>query len=695
MTQRGNGDGRNACWNKPGDLNGQCRRLRVVFVWSAMLSCHLSVSVAAVGESGRKGVSLYVSKLGDNSDGSSWQRAFHTIQKALLAIPDDKGGHRVIVRPDTYMEANLYPSYKGAAGAYNELVGDFDGKLGSGTTGWVVIDSGDPTKGFKSYDWWSTIRAYAKGWSAEHKDETFSSIVWDRWILRRLYSTGSDAGIFFDGTNKVEPFTVIVEECVSIGRAFGGGVASVLSRTEEPMAFRRCHLWSLDEWGDTAGGYVRVENPTMPNRPDIYFEDCALVSPQCSLKGGNFGFKTSMWVSVKRCKLVTLNFSQPAGTPTDGIVQSVEHGKYLKVDFEDCVLMGYRVFGVKVNKATAKDIQYQTKGCCLAYVQFTQEVPKGFLRIGHWPVEVFSTIIPPEPRRFPIELKNEQLVRKDMCELSPVIWQGKLCHLECVRPATGGTTKDYYLVIKDATTDQELSRFAEGYGLACALVHEGKLHAFASRFDNNDWNDVTLFRSADLKQWDKRVVITQEKEHLFNSSVCRGPDGFAMAYESNDPAYPAFTIKFATSKDLENWTKMPGAVFGANRYTACPCIRFVDGHFYMMYLEHRAPRWFFQTYIARSKDLKTWWLSASNPVLSPDDMDEGINTSDPEVIEFGDKTYVYYAVGDQRTWMNIKRAEYAGSMKGFFDGWFAVPAIEDTGANAGKSGAGKSGTDNK
>ena len=47
----------------------------------------------AADYSGRKGKTIYVSKLGDNSDGSSWQKAFHTIQAALLALPDNRGGH--------------------------------------------------------------------------------------------------------------------------------------------------------------------------------------------------------------------------------------------------------------------------------------------------------------------------------------------------------------------------------------------------------------------------------------------------------------------------------------------------------------------------------------------------------------------------------------------------------------------------
>jgi hypothetical protein len=35
---------------------------------------------------GRKGKTIYVSKKGDNSDGSSWQKAFHTIQAGLSAV---------------------------------------------------------------------------------------------------------------------------------------------------------------------------------------------------------------------------------------------------------------------------------------------------------------------------------------------------------------------------------------------------------------------------------------------------------------------------------------------------------------------------------------------------------------------------------------------------------------------------------
>lgn len=627
--------------------------------------------------SGHKGVTLYVSKLGDNSDGSSWAKAFHTVQQALSAVPDDLGGHRVIIRPDTYMEDNIFTGHKGAEGAYNLLVGDTDGQYGSGASGYVVLDSGDPSKGFKSYDWWGTLKSYKKGWSSEHNAETFSANCWDRWIFRNLYATGGDGGFMFDLVDKVEPFTVIVEDCTSIGRAFGGGVGNCLSRKEEPIVFRRCNLWALDWWGDTAAAYVRIEHETMPDYTDIIFEDCTMTSPQCALKGGNYGFHTFMRIKVKGCRLVTLNFSQPAGTPTDGIVQSVEEGQYVHVDFEDSLLMGYKLFGVKVKKETEKDIGFTSKRC-QAYVQFTQDVPKGFHRLDRWPTEIFSTIAPPVPPDNRPKMTKTTPVFKDMCEVSPVIWKDRLCLMTCIRPASGGTSKDYWLELRDAETNEELGRFAEGYSLACAFVNDGVFYAFASRFENDNWNDVTMFKSPDLKTWESKKIIEQESnEHLFNSSVCKGPDGFVLVYETNDPTYPAFTAKFAVSKDLDTWTKLPDA-FGKDRYAACPCIRFANGYYYVLYTEHRTPCWRFEVYIARSKDLKTWELSPANPVLKPEVVDDCIDASDPDLAELNGVTHLYYSVGDQHVWMNIKHAVYEGPMAEFLAKWFEPePAPEN------------------
>lgn len=647
----------------------------------ALLLVPLALAAATATDRPAPRITLYVSTLGDNTTGRTWATAFRTIQAALDAVPSG-GGCRIVVRPDTYMEANLAPAHPGTEGAYNEIIGDTEGTFGGGRAGHVVIDSSDPARGFKSYDWWGTIRATTKGWSPEHTEETFSAIGWDRWILRNLYATGGDGGLMFDCTNRVEPFSVVVEDCTSIGRAFGGGVASCLSRPTEPIVFRRCKLWALDWWGDTAAAYVRVENPAMPASPDVVFEDCTMVSPQCALKAGNYGFHTYSRVSVRRCKLIALNFSQPAGTPTDGIIQSVQHGRYLHVELEDSTLMGYKVFGSAVAKDSSGDIGYTVRGSVRAYVQFQQDVPAGMHRLGHWPTEIFTDLTPLSRGSFPEASSllprpfRTSLVRKDMCEVSPFIWKGKLCLLECHRPAAGGKRENYYLVIRDVDSGTELSRFGEGYSLASAFVWRGKLRVFASRFENDTWNDVTMFTTGDLRTWTHRVVIRQDpSEHLFNSSVCRGVDGFAMAYESNNPRWPPFTVRFARSRDLETWETIPEAVLGTDRYAACPCIRHADGWYYVLYLEHRTPRWYFETYIARSRDLVHWESSAGNPVLEPLGLEDGINASDPDIVEFRGQTLLYYAIGDQRTWMDIERADYRMPLTRWLASWFRQGGI--------------------
>jgi len=351
----------------------------------------LGVGAQAAGNASarRTGVTLYVSRKGDNTSGLSWRSAFHSIQAALNAIPDDRGGHRIIIRPDTYTEANLFPAHKGARGAYNVLLADTDGTLGSGAKGWVVIDSGDPKKGFKSVDWWSAFRA----------DPTFSSLCWDRWKLRGIYATGSDAGLFWDITAEhAAPFSIVVEDSVGIGRAFGGGAAEFTARPDEPVTFRRCKLWCLDWWGDASGAYVRAENTSMPSTPDAVFEDCTLVGPDNALKSGNPGYASFTHVALKRCRLMSLNFSQPRGTPSRGVIYDVIDGRLLHVDLEDCTLAGYKVFGA--GKGT---VSYTTKGKVQAYVQFEQEVPKGMTLLNHWPFEMFNSLcpssLPPNPAK--------------------------------------------------------------------------------------------------------------------------------------------------------------------------------------------------------------------------------------------------------------------------------------------------------
>lgn len=345
---------------------------------------------------GHKGRAIYVSKLGDNSDGSSWEKGFHSIQAALDAVPDAEGGHTVFIRPDTYVEANLAPSFKGAAGAYNAIIGDRDGKLGSGTTGWVLIDSGDPEAGFKSWDWWSTIRASDKHWSGGNNKETFSSIVWDRWILRNLYTAAGDAGLFWDLTDKSgEGFTVIVEDCIGTGRAFGGGVCYPVVRPDEPSVFRRCYFLALDWVGDTAAVLLGGWEKTMPDYPHVVYEDCTMVHPDNAVAMSYASYCAR--AKFVNCRMIVLNFTQPEmGGKSTGIICTENHrdtGR-MHVDLENCTLAGYSVF---TPGPAGEAVTCTTKGTVRAYVQFKQALPEGFQRIGLWPAELYAKIAPPQP----------------------------------------------------------------------------------------------------------------------------------------------------------------------------------------------------------------------------------------------------------------------------------------------------------
>ena len=349
---------------------------------------------SAPGYTGTKGLTIYVSKLGDNSDGSSWKKGFHSLQSALYAIPDNKGGHSILVRPDTYVEANLSTAFKGAQGSYNLIVGDSDGKLGSGAQGRIIIDASDPEKGFKSYDWWGTMRSTSKGWRPEYTEATFSSICWDRWILRNLYTSGGDAGFFWDLTDKSgEGFTVIVEDCVGIGRAFGGGICYPIVRRDEPSIFRRCYFMALDWVGDTGAVLVGGWETTMPEYPHLIMEDCTLVHPDNAL-AMSYASNCAR-VQAIRCRMIVLNFTQPEmGGKSTGIICTQGHkntGK-LHVDLEDCTLAGYNVF---TNGEDGKAVSYTTKGKVSAYIQFAQPIPEGFERIKRWPDQLFDMMAIP------------------------------------------------------------------------------------------------------------------------------------------------------------------------------------------------------------------------------------------------------------------------------------------------------------
>ena len=219
---------------------------------------------------------------------------------------------------------------------------------------------------------------------------------------------GGDAGLFWDLTDKSgEGFTVVVEDCVGTGRAFGGGVVYPTVRQNEPSVFRRCYFLALDWVGDTAAVLVGGWEKSMPEHPHAVFEDCTLVHPDNAVALSY----ASHCARAKfiGCRMIVLNFTQPEmGGQSTGIVCTQGHAPTgrLHVDLEDCILAGYSVF---TPGPDSEAVSYTTKGKVQAYVQFKQPVPEGFERLGRWPAELFSRMAPP---RSPSELKSNIIPRK-------------------------------------------------------------------------------------------------------------------------------------------------------------------------------------------------------------------------------------------------------------------------------------------
>jgi len=278
---------------------------------------------------------------------------------------------------------------------------------------------------------------------------------------------------------------------------------------------------------------------------------------------------------------------------------------------------------------------------------------------------------PPRPRLVKLPFAFEKAM-----ENTPVVFGGRPLLVANRRDDTKNNTDGYvasmHFYIRDLVTGEEIGRFGPGHSFVSAVVDGDTLHAFGSRGTNRDWfGSIDHFSSKDLKTWKEEPAVEREGgEHLFNCSVTRDRDGWLMAYESNLPVQ--FCFKFARSRDLSRWEKVPGLIFTGERseYSACPVIRRIDPFYYVIYL-HAAtpghPGWI--PYVARSRDLAEWELSPMNPILEACP-GEGINNSDIDLFEWEGNTYLFYATGDQATWGAVRVALFAGPMKEFYESWF-------------------------
>jgi len=147
-------------------------------------------------------------------------------------------------------------------------------------------------------------------------------------------------------------------------------------------------------------------------------------------------------------------------------------------------------------------------------------------------------------------------------------------------------------------------------------------------------------------------------------------------------------MRFAVSDNLLDWTLTPSyCVYTKDRYSACGDLHYLDGFYYMIYLE--ACPGYYAPYIVRSKDLVAWETSPFNPVMKHSDDDrrianpdltqaqrdriataKNINNSDVGLVEFQDRTVIYYSWGDQHGIEHLAEAVYEGPVNTFLQGFF-------------------------
>jgi hypothetical protein len=278
-----------------------------------------------------------------------------------------------------------------------------------------------------------------------------------------------------------------------------------------------------------------------------------------------------------------------------------------------------------------------------------------------------------------------------MVETTPVVFRDRLYCFQYVRKDYhANKTGDSYCRFIDIETGKATTGFAKGYDLGCAFADGDAMWVFG--VDSWDGENIAVFRSNDLEQWEQHSALKLPGWGLFNTSVCKGGDRYVMAIEVGRPPEVVgvpFTMRFAESKNLLDWKLLPAeCVYTKERYSACPALRFLDGWFYMLYLEAR-PGPSYETHIVRSKDLMHWDLSRFNPVLKASPADKRIanpkltaeqrakiagavnlNNSDMDLCEFRGKTIITYSWGNQQGTEFLAEAVYDGSLASLLKGFF-------------------------
>jgi len=297
-------------------------------------------------------------------------------------------------------------------------------------------------------------------------------------------------------------------------------------------------------------------------------------------------------------------------------------------------------------------------------------------------------------------LRKIGTIKISVVETTPIVWKDKLLRFEWSR--TSEWCKDgrgdrkigcYRLINMENETT--VCEFAQDHAFGCCYTDGEKVFAHGVR-GGGGGNIIDTFVSSDLENWEESTaLVLPENIKIFNTSVCRAYNKYIMAIEigGNAPEVGVgFTCVFAESNDLINWSMMDMMEYSysRDRYTACPCIRYYDGYYYIICLE-RLPFHRWVPYIARSRDLHDYELGDINPLMWFDNEDKNVihperftadelsyietaincNVSDIDMCCYNGKTLITYSWGNQLGKEFLAIAEYDGTEEEFRKSFFA------------------------
>lgn len=239
--------------------------------------------------------------------------------------------------------------------------------------------------------------------------------------------------------------------------------------------------------------------------------------------------------------------------------------------------------------------------------------------------------------------------------------------------------------IRDVETSAIVSVPLRNHYFGAGFVYGKRLYVYAGDYGVDlPWRHhkkIDLVYSDDLINWSEPIpVIESERDELlFNTAVCRGSDRFVMLYETNDSRWPPFTFKYCESDDLVHWRRIPGAIYGADKYVGGPALYYANGWYYTLYLQS-LPNGLYETRITRSRDLLQWQDAAEDravlpivPTHVPDPAHPDVcerSASDAELCLWRDRTIVYFLSGDQQGVASLEMSEFDGSPEKLLEHYF-------------------------